>query len=309
VRLDTLNDHFGRPGVLWFEQGNGGLPRAVITTPSASGHVYLQGAHVTHYQPRESRPVLFTSSRSRFTSGHAIRGGVPIVFPWFGPHPSDPRAPDHGFARILEWSVEAVELSGETVTLVLTLSSSPTTHATWPHPFGLRYRVAVGSILDLILEVENRGGEAVTFQEALHAYYQVGDVERVTVYGLDAVTYIDKADAMRRKVEGSAGTRIRDLTDRVYLDTRARCVVADPTLERRLLVDKEGSDSTVLWNPGRQTARTMADLGEDEWRWMLCVETANAADNAVRLAPGQRHFMRARISIEDGADPGSSRAS
>lgn len=309
MRLATLSDRFGRPGVLRFEEGNGRLLRAVITAPSASGHVYLQGAHVTHYQPHGARPVLFTSSRSRFAHGHAIRGGVPIVFPWFGPHPSDPRAPAHGFARILEWSVEAVEASGETVTLVLGLSSSPATHATWPHAFGLRYRVTFGSALDLTLEVENRAGEAVTFQEALHTYCWVGDVETVSVHGLDAVTYIDKVDGLRRKVEGSGGVRIRDLTDRVYLDTRGRCVVLDPTLERRLVVDKEGSDSTVLWNPGEQTARTMADLGEGEWRSMLCLETANAADNTVRLAAGQGHVMRARLSVQDGRKPRPSRAS
>jgi glucose-6-phosphate 1-epimerase len=301
MRLDTLNDDFALPGVVRFEQGNGDLVRAVVTTPYASGHVYLQGAHVTHFQPDGAVPVLFTSSRSRFTSGRAIRGGVPVIFPWFGPHPNDPKAPDHGFARILEWSMQAVEPSGEAVSLVFGLSSSATTQATWPHPFGLRYRVTFGVTLDLLLEVENQAAEAVTFQEALHTYCRVGDVERVTVYGLEAATYIDKTDGMRRKVEGPGGTRIHALTDRLYVDTRARCVLDDPTLGRRLLIEKEGSDSTVVWNPGRETARAMADLGEDEWRSMLCVETANAADNAVRLAPGQCHLMRARISVESGA--------
>jgi glucose-6-phosphate 1-epimerase len=309
VLPDTLNERFGRPGIVRFEQGSGGLLRAVIRAPSASAHVYVQGAHVTYYQPHEARPVLFTSSRSRFTSRRPIRGGVPIVFPWFGPHPSDPHAPDHGFARILEWSVEAVEPSDETVTLTLGLSATPTTHATWPHDFALRYRVTVGTTLDLTLEVENRSRETVTFQEALHTYCLVGDVELVTVHGLDDVTYIDKADGMRRKVEGSGGVRIRNLTDRVYLHTRARCVLDDPTWERRLVVDKEGSDSTVLWNPGRETAQNMVDLGEDEWRSMVCVETANAADNAVHLGAGQRHRMRACISVQGGVASRLSRAS
>jgi glucose-6-phosphate 1-epimerase len=234
---------------------------------------------------------------------------VPIIYPWFGPHPSDPHAPDHGFARILEWSVEAVEPSGETVTLVLDLSATPVTHATWPHDFQLRYRVSVGATLDLTLEVENRSGETVTFQEALHTYRLVGDVELVTVHGLDDVTYIDKAHGMRRKVEGSGGVRIRNLTDRMYLDTRTRCVLDGPTLERRLLVDKEGSHSTVLWNPGRETARNITDLGEGEWRSMVCVETANAADNVVRLGAGQSHLMRASMSVQGGVTPRSSRGS
>lgn len=305
MRLDTLNTRFGLPGVLSFGEGAGGLLRATIAVPSASAHVYLHGAHVTHYQPNGVDAVLFTSSESRFVAGRAIRGGVPVVFPWFGPHPSDRQAPDHGFARILEWSVEAVECSPETTTLVLGLSSSATTSASWPHAFALRYRVTVGAALDLALEVENRTAEAVIFQEALHTYCRVGDVERVTVYGLDMVPYIDKADGMRRKVEGRGGTRVRGLTDRVYVGTRANCVVDDPTLGRRLLVDKEGSDCTVLWNPGPEMARALSDLGEDEWRSMLCVETANAADNAVHLAPGQRHVMRTRISVEGQIIPRS----
>src|SRR5262245_33767303 len=282
---------------------------AAITTPSASCHVYVQGAHVTHYQPHGALPVLFTSSRSRFTSGRPIRGGVPIVFPWFGSHPSDLQAPDHGFARIMEWSVEAVEASGETATLMLGLSATPTTHATWPHDFALRYRVAVERTLELTLEVENGAAEAVPFQEALHPYFRVGDVEGVTVDGLDDTTYIDKTDGMRRKVEGSGGVRIRNLTDRVYLDTRARCVLDDSVWGRRLVVDKEGSDSTVLWNPGQGAAQRMVDMGEGEWRSMVCVETANAVDNAVRLPAGQRHLLRARISVEGGVAPRSSRAS
>ena len=167
----------------------------------------------------------------------------------------------------------------------------------------------MGTTLDLALEVENRSRETVTFQEALHTYCLVGDVELVTVHGLDDVTYIDKADGMRRKVEGSGGARIRNLTDRVYLDTRARCVVETLPGNGGSVVDKEGSDSTVLWNPGRETAQNMADLGEDEWRSMVCVETANAADNAVRLGAGQRHLMRACISVQGGVASRSSRAS
>ena len=139
------------------------------------------------------------------------------------------------------------------------------------------------------------------FQEAFHTYLHVGDVEAASVRGLEDTAYIDKADGMARKVEGRAPVRLRGLTDRVYLDTRAPCAVDDPVLNRTIAIDKRGSRTTVLWNPGREMARGMADLGDEAWRSMMCVETANAADNAVRLAPGDRHEMGARIALDPGA--------
>jgi glucose-6-phosphate 1-epimerase len=309
VPVDALNERFRIPGVVSFERGEGGLARVVVTTPSATGHVYLHGAHVTHYQPRGTSPVLFISPRSLYAAGRAIRGGVPVIFPWFGPHPTEAHAPEHGFARVLEWTVEAVEEGGDDTTVVFGLEPSPATRTTWPPAFRLHYRATFGRVLALALEVENRADQPVTFQEALHTYCRVGDVEAVTVRGLEAVTYIDKADGLRRKVEGVTGTRIRALTDRVYLDTTGTCVVDDPTLGRRLRVEKAGSRSTVVWNPGADRARAMADLDPDAWRSMLCVEAANVADNAVRLAPGERHSMRTQISVVEGQGAQAPRAS
>jgi glucose-6-phosphate 1-epimerase len=298
VSIEALNERFAVPGAVTFERGEGGLPRATVTTSAATGHVYLHGAHVTHYQPRGAAPVLYVSSHSLYTAERAIRGGIPVIFPWFGPHPTAAGAPEHGFARIAEWTVVAAEQSGEAATITLALEATPATRATWPHAFRVCYRATFGATLGLTLEVENHADHAVTFQEALHTYCRVGDVERVTVRGLEGTAYIDKADGMRRKVEGVDGTRIRALTDRVYLDTTGACAIVDPVLGRRLRIEKAGSHSTVVWNPGEERARAMADLGADAWRSFVCVETANAADNAVRLGPGERHSLEARIAVE-----------
>ena len=173
--------------------------------------------------------------------------------------------------------------------------------ALWPHAFRLRYRLSIGTALDLALTVESRSPVAFSFQEALHTYLHVGDVEAVSVRGLEGGTYIDKADQMARKAQGGEAVRLRGLTDRVYLDTEHPCQVDDPVLGRRLSVDKRGSRTTVIWNPGDDMARSMADLGAPAWRSMLCVETANAADNAVRLGPGERHEMGARLAVASGS--------
>jgi D-hexose-6-phosphate mutarotase len=159
----------------------------------------------------------------------------------------------------------------------------------------------VGAALEVTLTVENRSSSAFAFQEALHTYLHVGDAEAASVHGLGGATYIDKADGMARKGQGGEPVRLRGLTDRVYLDTEGACVIDDPVLRRRLRVDKRGSRTTVVWNPGPEVARTMADLGAEGWRCMVCVETANAADNAVRLGPADRHEMRARLTVEPGS--------
>lgn len=290
--LDALAERFGIPGAIRFEAGAGGLVRAAISVPAADAHVYLHGAHVTHYQPAGRHPSLFLSSRSRFAAGAAIRGGVPVIFPWFGARAGHPGTPDHGFARTAEWAVDSVERGADgSVALTLGLEPDDRVRAMWPQDFRLRHRVVVGAHLELSLEVENRSPAPFTFEEALHAYLLVGDVREVSVTGLEGATYIDKTDAMRRKTSSAAPLRLSETTDRVFLDTGAPCTVSDPALARRLVVEKRGSATTVVWNPWSEKAGTMADLGRDEWRSMLCVEAANAADDARLLEAGERHTM------------------
>jgi D-hexose-6-phosphate mutarotase len=296
---EQLEARFGLPGTVRFEAGEGGLVRAVVTTPRATAHVYLHGGHVTHYHPRGQGPVLFLSARSAFAPGQAIRGGVPVVFPWFGARAGDPGAPAHGFARTAAWDVEAVTPAPDgSVAVLLRLDASETTRVLWPHGFVVRYRVGIGAALDLALGVQNTSTEAFRFEAALHTYLAVGDVREVSVRGLEATPYIDKVDGMRRKVEGRAAVRLGGETDRVYLGTRAGCIVDDPAGGRRLIVDKRGSETTVVWNPWAEKVRGMADLGADEWLRFLCVETASVADHAVALGPGGRHELRASIRAE-----------
>jgi glucose-6-phosphate 1-epimerase len=292
--LDSLNERFALPGVIRFETGSGGLLRAAVTLASAEGHVYLHGAQVTRYRPTGHQDVLFLSERSHFAPGKAIRGGVPVIFPWFGARAGDPHAPDHGFARTSEWTVESVERPGDdSVAVTLALGPDEATRRSWAHEFQVRQRVLFGAHLEMTLEVENRSRETITLEEALHTYLRVGDVRQASVTGLGGVTYIDKTDGMKRKVLAAGALRLTGRTDRVFLDTRGTCAVMDPVLGRRLLVEKSGSATTVVWNPWSE----MADLGPGAWRSMLCVETANATDNALHLASGDRHRMGVVIRV------------
>lgn len=294
---ETLNERFAIAGALHFDAGPGGQVRAVATGPLGEGRVHLHGGHVTHWQPAGSAPVLFLSPNARFAPGRAIRGGVPVIFPWFGPRRDGGPGPEHGFARTAAWSVEATRREPDgAVTLVLLLGDDAETRATWPHAFALRHYVTLGPGLAMTLEVENRGEAPFVFEAALHSYLHVGDVGAVTVSGLSGATCVDKNAGMRRHVQGDAPLRITGPTDCMFLGTTAACTVDDPTLGRRLVIEKDGSASTVVWNPWAAKAAAMADLGPDAWRAMLCVETANVADDAVTLVPGARHAMTARVA-------------
>ncbi|HEU5193276.1 MAG TPA: D-hexose-6-phosphate mutarotase [Methylomirabilota bacterium] len=281
------------------DKGEGGLERARVAGPRGEAELYLQGAHVTRWQPRGGAPVLFVASRAVYATGKAIRGGVPLIFPWFGVHATDKDKPMHGFARSRAWRVTATDARPDgSVTVELGLDDDEATRALWPHPFRARYRVTVGETLGLALEVVNTGLAPFTFEAALHTYLAVADVRATDVRGLEQTAYIDKVDNFTRKRHSAEPLRLTGETDRVFLGTRAACAVEDPGLRRRLRVDKTGSASTVVWNPWAAKCAAMADMGPDDWRSMICVETANAADDAVTVAPGATHVMTATLRAE-----------
>ena len=284
------------------DQGRGGLERLVLEAGEGETHVYTHGANVFHFQPKGGRPVLTASSRSEFEAGapgKAIRGGVPICFPWFGGKAGEPAAPPHGVARLLTWGIDSVtrEADGR-LKAVLSLASGDFTRGKFPHDFALSLTVTVGRSLAMTLAVRNTGGAPFTFEEALHSYLAVSDARQIAIAGLEKTTYIDKTDAFKRKVAGDEPLVLTGETDRVFLGTRATVSVSDPAWQRRIVVSKSGSDTTIVWNPWSEKAKTIPDLGDDDWTGMVCVETANAADNAITLAPGQTHTVEARIEVQ-----------
>jgi glucose-6-phosphate 1-epimerase len=292
-------DRFELPNAIRFESGSGGLARAVISTLSAEAQIYLQGAHVTHWAPRGQKPVLFVSGKSLFEPGKAIRGGVPIIFPWFGPRHDGQPGPAHGFARTLAWEVEGTKLRPDgDVEITLTLDPNDATRALGYSAFHLRFRLTVGSELRMELEVRNDSSSMLLFEEALHTYLAIGDIHQARVSGLEGTLYIDKTDGFQRKLLNHALLEIGKETDQVHLNTKSACVVHDPVWNRRITVEKSGSESTVVWNPWIDKAAAMSDMAPGGWQQMICVETANAADNAVSLASGAVHKMTATIRVE-----------
>jgi glucose-6-phosphate 1-epimerase len=292
---NLLNRKFGIPGVVTFDAGNG-LTRLVIRTASAEAEIYLHGAQVTKFNPQNQPPVLFLSALSQFKPGKAIRGGVPLCFPWFGAKAGDPKAPAHGFARLTEWNLESVIQEHAGISIVMSLQSSAETKALWPAEFSAKYTVTVGAQLQLALAVTNTGTTPSTYEEAMHSYFTVGDIESVSIEGLAGTTYLDRMNALAPTPQGEDPIQFSGETDRVYLGTEATCIVNDPALGRKIQIAKKGSRSTVVWNPWIEKSKGFADFGDHEWPGMVCVETCNVTDYAVELAPGATHTMTAIIS-------------
>jgi glucose-6-phosphate 1-epimerase len=294
-----LNERFGLQSAIRFEIAPGGLTRATITTDAATAEIYLQGAHLTQWQPASAEhPVLFLSAKSNFTAGKAIRGGVPVVFPWFAERKGGLPGGMHGFARTLPWEVVAAERWSDGVALSFKLLPNQTTRDVGFDHFVLVYEVVVGETLTLKLEVENVGDSALTFEEALHAYYRVSDVRQIEVSGLGDTDYLDRADNAKPKHQGAGAIRFAGETDQLHLNTQAAVTISDSDWRRRIVIEKRGSESTVVWNPWIEKAARLADLVDEEWMRMVCVEPANAAEDAVTLQPGARHSMGFKVRIE-----------
>jgi glucose-6-phosphate 1-epimerase len=296
ANIDELNRGYAIPGVAQITVGNNGLLRVSITTPACIGEMYLHGAHLTSWRPAGGEEVIFLSQRSQFEPGKAIRGGIPVCFPWFRNKVDDPKAPSHGFVRTKDWQLDSIEMRGDGVMVSLTTNSDEGTKAWWPHDFHLLHRLILGTALTQELIVSNTGATPLRFEEALHTYYRVGGAEAVRISGLDGVAYLDNTDGNREKRQ-VGDIVFKAQTDSAYMDTTHSVEIADPVLHRRIRLTKQNSRTTVVWNPWSTGAQSLADLG-DEWRAMACVEASNMRAYGVDLAPGQQHTMKTVIQVE-----------
>ncbi len=296
--IDRLNRDFGISKQVIFVSGPGGLPQIHINNQHAMATIALQGAHVMTYQPRDQQPVLWLSEHGKFAPGKSIRGGVPICWPWFGPHASAAAYPGHGFARTVMWEVAAVHSTDEGATrLEFRLPVASKNIQQWPHLSEVALHVTVGARLEMTLITRNTGDQTFVLGDALHTYFMVSDIRRIAIQGLAACPYIDKVDGSKHKIQ-TGDVTIDGETDRIYLDSTEDCVIHDPGYGRRIRIAKRNSRSTIVWNPWIEKAEKMGDLGPDGYLHMVCVESANADADVVTLAPGKEHHLQVVYSVE-----------
>lgn len=296
--LFALNSRFAIPGHVQFRDGPGGLALAEIANRHAEAAIALQGAHVMTWQPRGQEPVLWLSPFGKFAPGKSIRGGVPVCWPWFGPHAGDAKLPSHGFARTVMWEVLETRAQPDGATFIrFGLVETDVTRAQWPYPSSAELRVTVGAGLKIELATRNTGSAPIRIGEALHTYFHISDVAGMAIRGLEGCDYLDKVENFARKTQ-QGPIMIESEVDRVYLDTEADCLIEDRGLKRRIRIATRGSRSTVVWNPWIEKAEKMGDFGPEGYRGMVCVESANAVDNVVTVAPGAEHILEATVSVE-----------
>ncbi len=302
VDLPALNNKFGIDGHLSFRRGPGGLAIAEISNLHASATLFLHGAHLASWTPRKQQPVIWLSPLAQFNAGKPIRGGVPICWPWFASHPTEPGYPFHGPARTSLWEVaNTAQLDDGTTFIALRLPPRAASQTVWPHPTPVEVRFTLGNTLEIELATRNEGLQPVVIGQALHTYFRVGDIRQISIQGLDGCTYIDKLEDGQRKKQQGPITIAAEI-DRIYLDSGTDCQIDDPSLNRRIRISKKGSHSTIVWNPWSAKASAMADMDEGCHANMVCVETANAADDVVAIAPREEYKLWVRYSVEAGCD-------
>ena len=302
--IQTLTDNFAIANVLSFSTAEHGLVRASIKTAVCTAELYLQGAHLTAWQPTGAEAVLFLSENSAFEPGKAIRGGVPIIFPWFGARTAtseSPRTdgPSHGFARICDWELAFAALSGDDLHLTLTLGPNDLSCSLGIDHFQLAYQLTLGRELRMKLTVANLGSMPLHFEEALHTYFTVGNSRHVSIRGLSDTDFIDKTDGFKRKLQTELVLTLTGETDRLYFDTEQTVTLDDPSLRRRISVAKMNSKTTVIWNPWSELSAKLMDMSPGGWEQMTCIETANAADDTLILQSGEHHTMEAHITVQE----------
>ncbi|MBN2091069.1 D-hexose-6-phosphate mutarotase [candidate division KSB1 bacterium] len=294
--IENLNRKFGITNHLTFLDNFGELTIAQIQNEFAQAKISVNGGQILHFQPTNEEKILWLSPQSDLKPGLPIRGGIPVCWPWFGPHAERTDFPLHGFARLLPWEVVSSNQNdkGE-IQLVLNLQQNDGTLKFWPYQFRLVLAVTIGKQLTVELTTYNNDNKAFVISEALHSYFFVQQVDKIMIDGLDQITYWDKVDATTKVQIGPV--KIAEETDHVYFNTPASCVITLPESRRRIQVDKDGSHTTVIWNPWREKAAQIPDIGESVYQEMVCVETANAFQNQIQIAPGESHRMKTVIRL------------
>ncbi len=299
MTVEQLNKEFGIPGQGEIVEGKGGFPVIEVNNKKAKSKISVYSGQVISFQPAgETQDLLFLSEAAYYKTGKAMKGGVPICWPWFGPDPEGKGRASHGFVRDRMWNLLSVEetSSGETK-VKLGVSADEETQKVWPYSFELVVEIVVGAQLTISLNTQNTGDEAFSITQALHTYFAIGDVNKVRVTGLDNAPYIDKVDGGAEKTQHGDIT-ISEEVDRVYTKVKPELIIEDEALGRRIQISSTNSHTAIVWNPWKEISTNMADLEDQDYQRFICVETANAADEVVEIAPGSDYTMKAIYAVE-----------
>ena len=271
------------------------LLKLIITNEHCEAEIYLHGGHLTHYQPKGEAAIIFDAKESKITPPKSVHAGIPICWPWFGPHPSDANKPQHGFARDSVWEIKSTKrLSSQETEVILTLQESAHSRTLFDFSFTLELTFRLGSSCSVSLKTINTDKKSFTITQALHSYFAISDLSNIEIEGVRETPFIDYTDEKKEKRE-SLALRIDRETNRVYIPTTKSCIIHDSGLQRKITVAKQGSNSTTIWNPWRDSK--IHDLPDESYRRFVCIESTNALEDKVTLAPDETHTITQIITL------------
>lgn len=255
--------------------------------------VSLYGGHVLTWQPVGQQPVFWLSETARFSEGNAIRGGIPICWPWFGPHqlPNCENLPNHGFARNRHWLLIDALITEKEVRLELLLQGSHFLD-NWQNAFEVRQTLTFSEHFEQSLQVKNTGQQGFECGHALHSYFAVSHPENTLIKGLNHEAFDDKITGQQKQQDSL--TNCVGPIDRIYYTNESQ-VIEDTGWQRQIQVASSHSAHWVLWNPGKETAEKMVDVhvgGENEY---VCLEAANTQTSM--LLPNEQLTFSQKIKV------------
>jgi len=279
------------------------LPCIQVNNNKASALISIYAGQVLSFNPvDEAEDFMFISENAYFTEGKAIKGGVPICWPWFGAAPEiestiEVRKPDHGFVRNSLWAVVSTELleNGDTK-ITLGFEDTEKTRELWPYSFYLTLEIIISDSLTIELLSRNTGEKPFFITEALHSYFNVGDATQVEVRGLEHTEYLDKKADFVKVCQVGAVT-LSEETDHIHTDIKHGLILDDPAFKRKIKISSSGNKNVVVWNPWAKGAEEMKDLDKDDYKHFICLEIANAASDIVEILPNSEYRIATNYRI------------
>jgi len=295
--LAQLNEQFGTQKQINFELENGFIMMNIVNQ-YASAKISIYGGQVLSYLPHgQTDDLLYLSKKAIYQQGKAIRGGIPICWPWFGDDTSGYGQTAHGFARNQEWKVlTTMENTDGSTAVTLGLYDTDDSVAVWPYKFELKLDISVSEKLEIKLTTKNTGRKPFEITQALHAYLNVGNINNLTISNLNGISYVDKTDYFAHKTQ-VGDVVITAETDRVYQSSPEELIVNDLDINRKIVMESRGCNTTVIWNPWKNTAESIVDLQDEDYKVFIGVEAANADGDVIMIPAGGIHCLQASYSI------------
>ena len=285
----TLSQHVS------MQVDDNGFEFIVLNHPNFDAAFSLHGAHLVHYQKKQQAPLIYTSKVAFFDSNKAIRGGVPICWPWFGntTFSKSNNLPGHGFARINKWTVSQIIETDNGIDISFSFTSNTSTKTMWNHDFELTLTASLSDNIELSLITKNTGDSSFSYGGALHTYLNIADVEQCVVKGL-AESYSDSLDNKQIKTN-TQPLLINKPIDSIYAVNEGEIIVDDNDNKRKIMITNQGNDAVVVWNPWVEGAKGFADMPDDGYKTMLCIEAAITSEAGTVVKAGQSHTLKTII--------------